>query len=386
MRFKNIIGQDNLKNRLIESVRENRVAHAQLFFGGMGHGKLPLALAYAQFINCRDEEKLDKGDSCGTCSSCIKYEKLIHPDLHFVFPVAATKHVKEKPVSRLFMEQWRELLAENQYFVSLSDWYEKLDIERKQAGINVEECNQIIRTLNYTSYESEYKVMVIWMLEKLNYQAAPKLLKILEEPPEKTLFLLIAEQPDQIISTIRSRLLMIKVPKIDERILDTACRKQLDLDPAQAKALTRLANGSFKQAMYLVRQVGARQKIFEKFRDWMRMCYSLDVKAIMNFSEEVGRESRETNKSFLQFGLTVLRNCLAMNYTDGETVRVVETEKDFVMKFSPFIHQDNAQLFSEEFNKAIYHIERNAQASLLFLDLSLTVAKLVKMKPKQTVA
>ncbi len=247
------------------------------------------------------------------------------------------------------------------------------------------ECNEIIRTLNYTSYESEYKIMVIWMVEKLNYQAAPKLLKILEEPPDKTLFLLIAEQPDQIISTILSRLLMIKVPKINDEVLKSAIIAKLGLSEEKALATVQLSNGSFKQAMNLVREGESRQKNFDRFVSWMRICYSADVPAIAAFSEEIGRESRESIKSFLQFGMGVLRNCLMLNYTGDAFVKVIEREKPFFKNFAPFINNANSALFTSEFDRAIYHVERNAQAALLFLDLSLTVAKLLKMKEKKLV-
>lgn len=189
MLFNKIIGQQQVKERLIQTVKENRVSHAQLFIGANGSGKLALAIAYAQYVNCKSRSETD---SCGICPSCIKYEKLIHPDLHFIYPIAATKEVK-KPRSADFIESWRSLLIENNYYISLNEWFEKIGIENKQGIINAEDCNSIIKTLGYKSYEAEYKVMIIWMAEKLFHAAAPKILKILEEPPEKTLFILITE-------------------------------------------------------------------------------------------------------------------------------------------------------------------------------------------------
>ncbi|OYT13357.1 MAG: DNA polymerase III subunit delta [Bacteroidetes bacterium 4572_114] len=380
MLFKEIIGQEKIKERLLQTVMENRVSHAQLFFGGEGRGKLSIAIAYAQFINCRDQEKFIRKDSCGLCPSCIKYDKLIHPDLHFVFPVAANKEVKEKPLSQNFMAQWREMLIENHYFPSLNDWYDKIDIERKQAGINVHDSNQIIRTLSYTSYESEYKVMIIWMVEKLNYQAAPKLLKIIEEPPDKTLFLLITENPDNIIPTILSRTQLVKFPKIEDNVLIGACETQLEIGHNQAVEISRVANGNFKEAMRLAGQKDERNEVFEKFVGWMRMCYTLDVPKMTAFSETMGRESRESIKGFLLSGMEVLRNCLVLNYTSPELIKIRGSELDFMKKFSPFINGNNAEKFSEEFNQAIYHIGRNANTGLVLFDLSLTVAKLLKIK------
>lgn len=381
MLFSEIIGQERIKERLIQTVAESRVSHAQLFFGGEGRGKLSMAIAYAQFVNCRDTEKLNRKDSCGTCPSCIKYNKLIHPDLYFVFPVATNKEVKEKPLSQNFMAHWREMLIQNRYFVTLNDWYDKIDIERKQAGINVYECNQIIKTLSYTSYESEYKVMIIWMVEKLNYQAAPKLLKIVEEPPDKTLFLLISENLDRIIPTILSRTQLVKFPKIDDAVMLNACETVLGLGHDQAIDTTRIANGNFREAMRLVGRAGEKDEIFEKFVGWMRLCYAQNIPNLVQFCDTMGRESRESLKEFLQSGMEVLRKCLALNYTSIDLMKINEVEKDFMKKFSPFINSANALQFSEEFNKAIFHIERNASAGLVLLDLSLTVAKLLRMKP-----
>lgn len=382
MLFSEIIGQENLKRRLAETVKNNRVAHAQLFYGNSGNGKLALALAYAQYINCRDPEKITRGDSCGKCPSCNKYNKLIHPDLHFVFPIARSDDSTKKVTSNVFLKEWRELLLDKKYYISLSDWYEKISIERKQAAINVAECNQIIHTLSYTSYESEYKVMLIWMVEKLNYQAAPKLLKILEEPPSKTLFLLISEQPDQIISTILSRLLPVKVPKIEDSDLIKACQQQLLIDEKQAAQLATLANGSMTEVIRLAGQSEIRKARFDQFVTWMRQCWTIDVPSLVKYSDELAKESRENNKSFLQFGLGIIRNCLLMNFTKDEVVKTLNNEKAFYLKFSPFINNTNAEAFAEEFNKAIYHIERNVHTAMVFFDLSLTVAKLLKTGQK----
>lgn len=382
MLFSQVIGQHEIKERLVQTVRDNRVAHAQLFFGGEGFGKLSLAIAYAQFVNCRDSNRFATGDSCGKCPSCIKYNKLIHPDLHFIFPVATNKDVKEKPVSKNFIHAWRKFLIENEYFVSLNEWYDKIEIEKKQAGISVHDCNEIIRTLSYTSYESEYKVMIIWMVEKLNYQAAPKLLKILEEPPDKTLFILISEQTDQIITTILSRLLLIKIPKIEEQILVDACQRKLKMSHEEALTVVHIANGSYKEAIRLAGQAETRKVYFEKFVAWMRMCWAPDIPKIVAFTDEMSRDTRESNKSFLQFGLSLLRNCLVLNYVDKKFVRTRYEEEKFSSDFSKFVHKDNIVQFSDEFNKAVMHIERNVHTGMVFMDLSLTVAKLLKV-PKQ---
>ncbi len=315
MLFKEVIGQEQIIKQLIGTVANNRVAHAQLFYGGKGRGKLKLAIAYAQFISCRDTEKVERGDSCGTCPSCTKYNKLIHPDLHFIYPVADSKILKDKqkPASKYFLKYWREFLFESKYYVSLNEWYNKIDIERKQATINTHDCNEIIRTLSYTSYESEYKVMIIWMIEKLYHAAAPKLLKILEEPPDKTVFLLVAEQTDLVISTILSRLHLVKVPTINSNAIQEACVDYLQVSHERAKEIALLSNGSFKKAMMLNSGIEERKETFEKFVEWMRMCYAPNVPAIMDFCDANAKNSREESKNFLGFGLEALRVCLMIN-------------------------------------------------------------------------
>lgn len=386
MLFSEVIGQKEIKQKLIKTIAENRVAHAQLFYGDEGRGKLALALAYAQFISCKDPEKLQRQDSCGSCSSCIKYNKLIHPDLHFIFPVAESKVVKgprkskKSVVSDDYLVPWREMIFDNKAYISFDDWNKKLDIERKQASINTTDCGGIIGTLSYSSYESEYKIMLIWLIEKLNYQAAPKLLKILEEPPEKTVFLLIAEQIDMIIPTILSRLHQVKIPKIDDVSLIDACVRNLNMPQQKAIEIARLANGSFKRASFLQVQADSIGKNLSRFVEWMRICYVPDVVAILGFSAVQAKENREHNKTFLQFGLGILRNSLMVNVGHTDIVRMVENERNFYSKFAPFIHAENIEHFADEFDKAIFHIERNVNSHMIFLDLSLTISKLLKIK------
>lgn len=384
MLFSEVIGQTDIKRRLIRTVEEGRVAHAQLFYGREGHGKLALALAYAQFLSCRDKEKFSRGDACGTCPSCVKFNKLVHPDLHFIYPVAESKIIKlpngKKPESTAYVAQWREMIFENNYYISLNDWYQKLDIERKQASINVKDCSNIISTLNYSSYESDYKIMLIWMIEKLNYQAAPKLLKILEEPPENTIFLLVAEQIDQIISTILSRLHQVKIPKIEDAVLLEACRTRLGLPEDKAREVSHLAKGSFKEAMKFRHQADVFEKNFNKFVKWMRMCWTPDVPSILEFTNDQGKENREQSKQFLRFGLEALRNCLMLNLKQENLVRMIESEREFYTRFAPFVNRANISLFTDEFNKAIHHIERNVHGGMIYLDLSLTISKLLRIK------
>jgi DNA polymerase III subunit delta' len=351
MKFSEIQGNEEIKRKLIQTVIDQRVSHAQLFFGPEGNEKLALAIAYAQLINCTGVPHplpLPQGggvgeglDSCGVCPSCIKYQKLIHPDLHFIYPVATTKKVTKKPKSIDFIEDWRTYLRENEYRGSLLDWYAFIGIENKQGIINADDCNEIIHTLSYKSYESEYKVMILWMVEKLYYAAAPKILKILEEPPEKTLFMLISEDPDQIISTIRSRTLLIKIPKSD-------VEREVSEDPVNLNT----------------------------FRNWMRLCFAKDVVALVSWSGEIAKTGRENQKSLLQYALRIIESCASVNYGNEKRATPDSEEWTFIRNIAPFFTSLNIVPFTQLFNTALFHIERNGHAPTLFLDVSLQAIRL----------
>ena len=370
MRFADIIGQEDVKKRLVQTVKESRVSHAQLFLGPEGSGKLALAVAYAQYINCTNKQG---DDSCGECPSCVKYQKFIHPDLHFIYPTAKIKNI-DKPMSKDFIKQWRELLSETNSYINLPDWYSKIGIERKQAIINARDCNEIIKTLTYKSYESEYKVMIIWMVEKLFHSAAPKILKVLEEPPDKTLFLLVSENQDLIINTILSRTQLIKIGRLDDNNLSKALISD-GYQPAVVNDAVRIAGGNYLAAVRLISQSDDERYNFTNFRDWMRNAYQFDVEKLIKFVSEMSKNSREKNKSFLNYALRFTRECLLMNYGSGDLVRVGSEELEFINKFYPFVNEKNSSLIAEELDRAIYHIERNANPNILFMDLSLKFAK-----------
>ncbi|MDD5506937.1 MAG: DNA polymerase III subunit delta [Bacteroidales bacterium] len=377
MRFSSIPGQNNIKRRLIQTVRESRISHAQLFFGPEGAGKLAMAIAYAQYINCTDRTE---EDSCGRCPSCIKYEKLIHPDLHFILPVAVTKKVPKNPLTREFLSDWRELLITRGCFVALDDWYQKIDLENKQAIINADDCNEIIKTLNYKAYEAEYKVMIIWMVEKLYHAAAPKILKILEEPPDKTLFILISANHDQIISTILSRTQPVKFFKADDAAVREVLRTRLALSGDELTSLVRQVDGNLNLALGW-NDGQLEVDLFGRFAKWMRLCYQQKAAGLSAFIDGLTEQGRERQKSFLLYALRFIRESMMLPYADQALSRLTPAEKEFAVNFAPFIHKANGILFTEELNRALAHIERNANPSLLFMDLSLTFGKLLKMKP-----
>ena len=376
MLFRDIPGQQAIKERLIRTVTENRVSHAQLFLGPEGSGNLALAIAYAQYINCQSRSL---ADSCGTCPSCIKYNKLAHPDLHFIYPIAKTKEVDEKPVSRLFVAHWRKLLIEKSGFISLSDWYEEIGIEKKQGIINAEDASEVVRTLSYKSFESEYKVMIIWMVEKLFHAAAPKLLKIIEEPPEKTLFILVSENSDQVINTILSRTQLVKVPRISDEDIAASLLNRYEMSREVAHKVALLANGNLVEAALLVRRTGSENYNFEQFRNWMLMCWSGDVPKMLAFGGGLSSLGREKLKDFFAYGLRIVRSCLIYRHSENVSLKFEGKELEFVQKFSAFIHSKNAAFIAEEFEKALFHIERNANIAILFADLSITMARLLKM-------
>jgi DNA polymerase-3 subunit delta' len=377
MKFKDIYGLEDVKKRLIRTVDENRISHAQLFLGTEGTGNLALALAYAQYINCRN--KTD-GDSCGTCPSCVKYEKLSHPDLHFVFPVAKVKQLKDKEVSSsnsFYLENWRAAVLENDAHLSLGDWYAKIGMENKQGYINTDDARSIIDKISYKSYEAEYKVMLIWMTEFLYHAAAPRLLKVIEEPPPKTLFLLVSHQSDKIIGTILSRSQTVKIPRYKEDELLRYLRKKYQAGEEEAHNAVKIANGNLVAARDAIQTSEIEMFNYEKFREWMRMCFAAKFTDISEFVVEVSQLGRERQKSFLSYGLDVIRKSMLLNYAGLDAARLSPMEGKFVQGFAPFINEKNLDQLYKEFNDAIYHIERNAKPDILFTDLSIITTKLL---------
>ncbi len=293
MQFKDVIGQSAVKQRLIQSVRENHVSHAQLFLGPAGSGKLPLALAYAQYILCPNRTETD---SCGVCPTCQKMQKLVHPDLHFVVPTAATKKIKSNPESDLFMEEWREYVIENQGYVDTSSWYTFLDVENKQGYMSVRDAASLLRKLSMKSYEGEYKIAIIWMAEKMRVDTANKLLKLLEEPPEKTVFLLIAEDSEELLATIKSRTALVKIPSIELHAVKTALKERLECDDKQAHDAAMISEGNWLNACHSVQESEDRKYFFTTFQQWMRLCFRAAYSEIIDFSANVKGIGREKQK------------------------------------------------------------------------------------------
>ncbi len=377
MQFSEIIGQDNIKERLVRSVNEKRISHAQLFLGSQGTGALPLALAYAQFISCTNKTETD---SCGTCLSCIKFNKIIHPDLHFVFPIALNKdHRKSDDLIVAF----RSTFLNNPY-ITLFDWFDSLNAENKQAVIGTEESADILRKLSLTTYESEYKIMVIWLPEKMNPTAANKLLKILEEPPVKTLFLLVCENEEQLLRTIVSRTQLIKINKLTEEQIATALVQKFELSSEDAQKTAHLADGNFSEALLLVNDIENNSQNLSNFQGLMRNCLKFNIKEIINWTSGISEGGRERQKNFITYALHISRQCFLMNNGSESLVKLTEKELEFVKKFSAFVHEYNIEQFTEELNKAFYHLERNANPKILFMDLAFKFNELLNVpKPNE---
>ncbi len=381
MLFKDITGQEEVKRRLIQTVHDNRVSHAQLFYGPEGSRKLALAIAYAQYINCRnrayDPVAPENSDSCGTCPSCLKFAKLAHPDLHFIYPVATTKEVEKNPVSRDFLKIWRETLLGNDYRLSLNDWYREAGYEKKQGIINAEDCSEILRTLSYKSYESEFKVMIIWMADRLYHSAAPKILKILEEPPDKSLFILITENPDKIISTILSRTQTVKIGRLADGDILTELLGKHGATDSEARRVVPLADGNLTLAVKILRNDEDEQFFLEKYVQWMRLCYKNELEKTLPFTAEMARLPREKQKSFLAYALRIARNALLIHYGQPGLTRLNAEETDFLAKFGKFITYINIAGMTEALEQAQGHIDRNANPNILFMDLSMTMTILL---------
>jgi DNA polymerase-3 subunit delta' len=385
MLFARVIGQQAVKDRLIRSVVEQRIPHAQLFRGAEGVGKLALAIAYAQYICC---ERPTETDSCGLCPSCVKYAKLAHPDLHFVFPVIKPQS-KSSVVCDDFVADFRQIVLASPYF-GINDWYAKISEDAKQGMIYANESQEIIRKLSLKTYESEYKVMIIWLPEKMNVQCANKLLKILEEPPPKTVFLLVSNQPDLIITTILSRTQHIHIPRLETGDIVTALLTRPGLEIAQHDAVNtaRIANGSFLSALNLLKEGDEKKQNFERFVTVMRLAWKVgnkkdhaSLKTLKRWSDEMAASTvgRERQKSFLVYSQHLIRENFIYNLQQPDLNYLNTDELNFSANFSPFINEKNVEALVDEFSLAERHIEQNVNAKMVFFDLVLKIILLLKM-------
>ena len=382
MLFSEILGQEHLKKHLTHSVDNGRIPHAQLFVGKEGTGALPMAIAYAQYVLCSNTQGENEN---GNAACNLKFNNFSHPDLHFAFPVATNDAVKKHPVSKLFLEDWRKLLKEQPY-CNLFDWYKQLGIDNKQGQIGVDEAHDIVKSLTLKSYEGGYKVMLIWMAEKMNIACANKLLKLIEEPPSKTVFVLLAEDEEQIISTIRSRCQILHFPPLAEESIKEGLIKKYSLDQAVATKIAHQANGNYNKACDLVYQDSEDLQFEEWFIFWIRSAFKAKgnksaIHDLMSWSEDIAKTGRETQKQFLHFCLDFFRQALLSNYQAKELVFIEPKSKNFKLEnFAPFVHGNNIMDISNELQDAIYHIERNGNSKIILTDLSIKLTRLLHKK------
>lgn len=373
MFFKEVIGQNSIKQRLIQSVNEERVSHAQLFAGPPGTGKLALAIAYAQYVACTNRQT---DDSCGECPSCKKFRKLIHPDLHFVFPVIKTPKFKE-PVSDNFLEEWRMMIGKNPYF-SIDQWFEQIGVENAQGLIYSHQSEEIIRKLNLKSYESEYKVMIIWLPEKMHVACANKLLKMIEEPPAKTLFVLITENEEDIISTIRSRCQLITVPPIDTEAIEKTLHILPESEGHDIRNIVHLAKGNFNKALELLQPDEQTLFNLERFKELMRYSYGRKFTDLFKWADQVAGIGREKQKSLLNYFLDLLRENFVYNLKNRDLTFMNSPEEEFSKRFSPFINERNIVELTEVFEMAYAHIGMNGNPRIIFTDVAFRITKLIR--------
>ncbi|MBE9602947.1 hypothetical protein [Pedobacter sp. MC2016-24] len=377
MQFKDIIGQESIKAQLLQTVAENRISHAQLFLSCDGSGALPLAIAYAQYINCLDKSPTD---SCGVCSSCRKYERYIHPDLHFSYPFFASKDVR---TAVDVLEEWRSMLLADSYF-DMDIWRSKLSAENKQANINIAECHDIIKKLSYKAFEAGTKVLIMWLPEYLDKEGN-SLLKIIEEPPQNTLFILVANNQEQILSTLLSRTQIVKIPKLSHATVESYLMDKQLLSEQLATEYSFLADGNLIDAKALVSST--HNENADKFAEWLRMGYGNKVLDLTGFVEQAASWGRENQKNFLKYGISFLRECSLLLSGADELVKLPARALETAKKLSTHVLDLNmADAIIAELEKAHYHIERNANPKILFLDVSLQLVKIIKFKtfPKGT--
>jgi DNA polymerase-3 subunit delta' len=382
MQFSEIIGQDYIKSHLTKSADLGRIPHAQLFVGPEGCGTLAMAIAYAQYILCTNTN----GENSGINESCnLKFQKISHPDLHFVYPTVSTDEVKTKPKSIDFIADWRQFISQNPYG-GLFDWYSVLGVQNKQGEIRVDDAQEILKSLALKSYEGGYKIMIVWMADKLNTAASNKLLKLLEEPPEKTVFILISEHEEDIIQTIRSRCQILHFNGLSEANIAHTLVSREQIDIKLATKIAHQAQGNYNKALHLVRNDNDEFPFEQWFVTWVRAAFKAKgnaaaIQDLIQWSEQIATLGRETQKKFLQFCIEMFRQALLLNYETPDLVYLEpKVEKFKLENFAPFVNGNNINDIFKELSDAIYHIERNGNAKIILTDLSIKLTRLIHKK------
>jgi len=358
MLFKDVIGQSNAKKKLIQSVQQNKISHAHLFTGDYGYGTLVLALAFSQYVLCENKKKTD---SCGKCASCTKVQDLQHPDLHFSFP--SVQSISK--TSNSLYGDWREQIKTQAYFSSF-DWTKRIDVKERKPIISVDESIEIQKKLRLKSYEGGYKIMIIWMVEEMNTQCSNKILKILEEPPDKTLFLLVCSEEDYLLETIKSRCQILQINKLQDSEISTHLQETFQFSLENAQSIASFSDGNIIRANEIVNVNNDELSLIDDFIGLMRSSYKKNVIDMMTWANQMAQQGKERQKIFLKYASHMLRQCILKNYVGIDRVQSSKDELKFLEKFSPFVHGNNIRQFMNSIDEAYYQLERNANPKILF--------------------
>ncbi|MEG1634406.1 MAG: DNA polymerase III subunit delta' [Rikenellaceae bacterium] len=385
MLFKDIIGQDKIKKQLIENVKNGRIPHAQLFSGLTGYGSLAMAMAYAQYVNC---ENRGEEDSCGKCGNCYKYNNLQHPDLHFIFPINKSPHAVGSTdsgdiVSDNLIDKWREIFNNSKpkgYF-SLSSWYDVLELSKNSQGtISRAEANDLIEKLSFKSFEGGYTVVIIWLAEQMNESAANALLKLFEEPADKTLFLFISHNSEKILKTIISRTQLVYIKPVDNNSVKEYVLSK-GLNNYDSENIAHLSQGDICEAELLLEHLnsGELNENFNYFVSLMRLCFSVNYLALLPWAESMAALGKEEQKEFLTYSIKLLRDSYSLTIGLSELTFTYNYETQFLQKFHPYVHHQNIEKLIEEFEKCSYHLSQNVNSKTVFTYFTLAVSKLIKL-------
>lgn len=368
MKFSDIPGLSSSKEKLQRTIESGKVAHAQMFSGSEGSANLAMAIAYATALNCTNR---NNNDACGECPSCQKIAKFIHPDLHFVFPVSSAKNKTGKDViSDSFIVEWRAFLSQNLY-AGAFEWSQEFGGENKQLNISREESRNILKKLSLKSFEGEYKIMIIWLAEYMHPAAANALLKLLEEPPENTVFLLVTNDHEKIIGTILSRVQLLKIIPFNKEEVSNYLINQYGLEATKASQIASISSGDLNHAIRLINEV--EDDTQNVFQEWMRICFSNNYAQMVDRAEDFSKTNKINQKGLFQYGLSILRDSLLTLNGASEIVNSHGKEGDFIKKFSQTLNLNKLQNLYQLMNSAFYHLERNGNPKIIFLDTSLQI-------------
>jgi DNA polymerase-3 subunit delta' len=372
MRYDSILGLDHIKNHLQSTVANERIAHAQLFIGPTGSGLLPLAIAYARAILCKN----------GSAHCDVQIDALSHPDLHFSYPIASSESAKEKPVADDYIRQWRTFVKEEPYG-DIAAWSQAAGLDKKELLINVHEAAAIGKKLSLKAYEGGYKILIIWAADHMNVAAANKLLKLIEEPPAKTVILLLAVDEEKIIKTIQSRCQVLHVPKLPNDTVAQGLVNHLNISVSQSQLVARQSNGDFFKAQQLLGNAHEDTQFEAWFIQWVRTAFKAkgnksSINDLITWSETIAALNRDTQKRFLGYCLEFFRQALLLNYKAAPVVYLKPTATDFLLeKFAPFIDGHRIVEINTSINDAMYHIERNGNSKIILTDLAISLTRML---------